>query len=196
MNKVVTKNYAAPVINEREILRYAGCDAGNEQARGIMCECIDEASRVLSYKVCFTELMLINDGKVCDFGSFSVVSEKLCKNLAGCEKVLLFAATVGIALDRLIARYSRISPAKALFMQAVGSERVESLCDAFCEDMKTERNIVLQPRFSPGYGDVSIDVQKDIFRILNCPKNIGVVLNDSLLMSPSKTVTAFVGICK
>ena len=52
----------------------------------------------------------------------------------------------------------------------------------------------IKPRFSPGYGDVPLEIQKDIVMLLDCAKRIGVSLNDSLLMSPSKSVTAFIGL--
>ena len=41
-----------------------------------------------------------------------------------------------------------------------------------------------------------LEVQKEIFQVLNCNKHIGASLNSSLLMSPSKSVTAFIGIAK
>ena len=47
---------------------------------------------------------------------------------------------------------------------------------------------------SPGYGDLALDVQKDIFALLDCERQIGLTLGDSLLMSPGKSVTAFAGI--
>ena len=50
-----------------------------------------------------------------------------------------------------------------------------------------------KPRFSPGYGDLSLEVQKEIFSLLDCPRKIGVSLGDSLLMTPSKSVTAIIG---
>ena len=54
----------------------------------------------------------------------------------------------------------------------------------------------LRPRFSPGYGDLPLELQKDVFRVLDCPRKIGLSLNESLLMSPSKSVTAIIGIGK
>ena len=51
-----------------------------------------------------------------------------------------------------------------------------------------------RPRFSAGYGDLPLGVQREIFAALDCPKHIGLTLNDSLLMSPTKSVTAIVGI--
>ena len=53
--------------------------------------------------------------------------------------------------------------------------------------------IYTKNRFSPGYGDFDIVYQKDIFAILDCPKRIGLTLNSSLMMSPSKSVTAIIG---
>ncbi len=192
--EVITKTYPAPNINVREALRYAGCARGDFEMLDLLHNCVDEAEPLFTYKVCYCILDAIIQGDICDFGLFSVQSEKLSKNLSGCGQVILFSATVGTALDRLIAKHTRLSPSRAVMLQALGSERVESLCDMFCMNFEIENNTVLKPRFSPGYGDLSLNVQKDIFSVLNCQKNIGVYLNDSLLMSPSKSVTAFAGI--
>jgi len=108
---------------------------------------------------------------------------------------VVFGATVGLELDRLIARYSRISPVKALFYQSIGAERIESLCDAFCDEMEPlYAPGRTKPRYSPGYGDLPLDVQKAFFAVLDCPRKIGLTLNESMLMSPSKSVTAIIGI--
>lgn len=192
--EVITKAYPAPDINVREALRYAGCSTDSRDMLTLLGNCIHEAQALFTYKVCYCILDTKTQNSICDFGHFSVQSETLAKNLSGCERVLLFTATVGTALDRLIAKYVRLSPSRAVMLQALGTERIESLCDIFCGDFEIENSVVLKPRFSPGYGDLSLEVQKDIFSVLNCPKNIGVYLNDSLLMSPSKSVTAFAGI--
>ena len=113
--------------------------------------------------------------------------------LADCINIL-FAATVGVEIDRLIGKYGRLSPTKALLFQAIGAERIEALCDAFCADIKKEYNTGLEPRFSPGYGDLPLSAQKNIFAVLDPERRIGLTLNSSLLMSPSKSVTAFVGL--
>lgn len=51
-----------------------------------------------------------------------------------------------------------------------------------------------RPRFSPGYGDLPLALQRDIFHALDCARKIGLTLNDSLMMSPAKSVTAIIGI--
>ncbi len=177
---------------QKEVLRYAGCkDAEGELCR-LIKDCYAELEGKLTYRLCYRKLELkIRDG-VCDFGLFEVRSQNLAKALEGCESAIIFAATLGVDTDRLIAKYNRISPAKALIMQALGAERVEALCDCFCQKIAEEQGT--KPRFSPGYGDLPLEVQRDVFAVLECEKHIGLTLNDSLLMSPSKSVTAFVGI--
>ena len=106
---------------------------------------------------------------------------------------MLFAATVGLEIDRAIVKYGKLRPSLAVCIQAVAAERIEALCNAFCDSL-VDMGYELKPRFSPGYGDLSLSVQQQIFSALNCPKSIGLTLNESLLMSPTKSVTAIVGV--
>lgn len=193
------KTYQAPPVNERECLRYAGCNfkEASAEERQLFADCLAEIEGKLSYKVCWDRFLVKKEGASLDFGFTKVDSAGLAKNLEGCGEIILFAATIGLEIDRAIRRYTRLSPAKALFFQAIGAERIESLCDAFCEEQREELQAegkFLKPRFSPGYGDLSLEMQRDIFRVLDCPRKIGLTLNESLLMSPSKSVTAIIGI--
>ncbi len=191
---VISRSFDPPPFSPKEILRYAGCKGENGEVLRLMEECIKEAENKLSYRVCFCKMPVsIREKEIC-FGAFSFTSVSLAKNLENCKEAVFFAATVGIELDRLIERYSRISPTKALLMDAIGAERIEALCDAFCQKLADEARKSLAPRFSPGYGDLPIEVQKDVFSLLGSEKRIGLVLNDSFLMSPSKSVTAIVGL--
>lgn len=191
---VLNKTYKEPDFNQREILRYAACKEADGETLALLEKCINEVSGKLTYRVCYREFTVAVKEDICDFGAFCCRSKNLALNLKDCSRVILFAATVGVEIDRLIAKYSRISPSKALMFQAIGAERIEALCDTFCNDIKCETKLNLKPRFSPGYGDLLLEAQKDIFNLLDCGKKIGVSLNDSLLMSPSKSVTAFVGL--
>lgn len=193
------KIYPAPPVNERECLRYAGCNfkEAAEEERELFGACLAEIKGKLSYKVCWDRFPVKKEGTSLDFGFTKVDSAGLTKNLEGCGEIILFAATIGLEIDRAIRKYTNLSPAKALFFQAIGAERIESLCDAFCEERKEELQVegkFLKPRFSPGYGDLPLEMQRDIFRVLDCPRKIGLTLNESLLMSPSKSVTAIIGI--
>lgn len=193
---VITGSFWAPPFCQKEILRYAGCKTADSQVLRLMEECMEEAKSKLSYRVCYRKLSVSVQGDDSCFGAFSFSSASLAETIRGCKEAVFFAATVGSELDRLIGGYGRLSPAKALMLQAIGAERIEALCDLFCAWLTEEEKTFLTPRFSPGYGDLKLDTQKEIFSVLECEKRIGVVLNHSLLMSPSKSVTAIVGLGK
>ena len=145
--------------------------------------------------LCWLEVPLTVSEDEVDLGCARFTSRKLADTLRGCDRAVVFAATVGLELDRLIARYGRISPSKGLMMQALGAERIEALCDAFCAWLAQEyAPLTLRQRFSPGYGDLPLTAQRAMFDALQCHRRIGLYLNESLLMSPTKSVTAIVGI--
>ncbi len=197
MSAVIRKDYVAPPVNRREILRYMGCTASTPETESLINEALLLAENKFIYRVCFETFPVLQSGGGLDLYFAEVQSCDLAKCLLGCKEIILFAATVGLELDRLILRYSRLSPAMAVCLQALGAERIEALCDTFCNEMQikySKENKILRPRFSPGYGDLPLFLQKDIFRTLDCPKQIGLSLNDSLLMSPTKSVTAIIGI--
>lgn len=197
METVFSLSFAEPKINEKEILRYMASLTGGEEIHSLVDECLTEVLGMLEYKVCYAVLPVEIDGNIIALPCGRIESKNLAKNLSNCGRSIVFAATIGIGIDRLISKYSRLSPSKALCLQAIGAERVEALCDDFCKKIEKEYKMNgenLKPRFSPGYGDLPLETQKMIFSLLDCPKRIGVSLGESLLMSPSKSVTAFVGI--
>ena len=193
MMSILTKTYSSPAFERSEILRYAGVRESTSEIEALLDECLKEAENIFTYKVCYGAFPLSISGDEVDLTFTKTISKNLAKCLENSHSVILFGATVGIELDRLIAKYSRISPSKALMFQAIGTERIESLCDEFCRDMKKEYGFTT-PRFSPGYGDLSLEIQKDFFAVLDPFRKIGLTLNESLVMSPSKSVTAIIGL--
>lgn len=192
MNIVYTESFSLPEININEVIRYTTSKSFSDETKSILNECISELGNNYSPKICHVECSVTIFDNCIDLGFIKTQSEDLRKNLLGCSNAVVFVATIGIGIDRLIKKYSSISPVKALMFQAIGTERIECLCDIFTNKIK-EHNITVN-RFSPGYGDLPLTMQKDIISALNCTKNIGVTLTDSLLMSPTKSVTAIIGI--
>lgn len=197
MTALSVKRYLAPPIDRREVLRYAGMRAPSAEVEALLDEVLCEAQNLFSYRIACRTFPLTLSGDALSFGFAEVCSRDLAKCLAGCDGVTVFAATVGGEVDRAIKKNGLLSPAKALLLEALGSERVEALCDAFCNDLKAdhaERGGDVRPRFSPGYGDLPLSLQRDIFRVLDCERALGLTLGESLLMTPKKSVTAIVGV--
>lgn len=185
------KDYPALPLRDREIARYAGIPL--DEGREMIEEAKALAAGCLSGRVCWETFPCSAQANRLDLGFAVTHSAGLAKNLRGCGSIVLFAATVGPGIDRLTERYRRISPAKALLLHALGAEAVEAVCDRFNAEL-AGLYPALRPRFSPGYGDLPLELQRDVFRALQPERRIGVTLLDSLMMTPSKSVTAIIGI--
>ncbi|MCR4669633.1 MAG: Vitamin B12 dependent methionine synthase activation subunit [Saccharofermentans sp.] len=183
----------------KEIERYLGYRGftADDTVAPVIDEAIEELSKNLQPKSVHKvfDIEKLTDKEI-SFAGIDIVSEGLARNLAGCDKLVMAAFTIGHGIDQLIRRYERTNILKAAVFQAVGAAAVEEYCDMINEQIRCYAEATghsLKPRFSPGYGDLPLDLQKDFERILAMNKNCGISLTDSLLMIPSKSVTAFIG---
>ncbi len=194
-------------VNRREIYRYLGYGGKvpDETVLQMTEEVLRELIRVIQPKNLYQsyacsvqgdEIRLWNEVQT---DPVILHSRKLAENLAQCGKVVLMAATLGIEADKLLQRYEIMNMAKASAAQACGAACIEAYCNLLQEDIRRraqDEELYLRPRFSPGYGDFPLEAQKIIFDCLQCTKRLGLTLTDSLLMYPTKSVTALIGLTK
>ena len=193
----LTKNGDEIEPDKKEAFRYMLCksDCSNGVLDELYEKCKAEYKKAASYKAVIRKASVaLKEGNTVDLGFCEISNENLYKNLSGCDSVYVFAATAGLGADRLIMRYNKVSPAEAMVCDSIVSSAVE----VWCNEVNAEISVLsaTKPRFSPGYGGVSLEYQKDILAFLDAEKRIGITLNDSLMMVPAKSVTAFVGVCK
>ncbi len=131
-------------------------------------------------------------GDLVDLGFVKASSKNLSKLLYGADEAFVFCVTLGMGVDRLILKYSKIAGSRCFFVDAVASAYAEAAAD-ISQDILNAYGKTMR-RFSPGYGDLPLDIQSDILSALNAEKLMGVTLTQGLLMKPSKTITAIVGI--
>lgn len=182
-------------IDRKETLRYLGYKASDVcegEALSLIEECEREVLAVQKLRAVYGIYGIVR-GQSLDLGFAKVNSRALAINLEGCDKIILFAATAGAGIDRLIVKYSRISPAKAAVIQAMGAALVEQWCDEICRIFRDEYG-ANKSRFSCGFGDLPLSLQRDVFAALCVTKNLGITLSDDYFMTPTKSVTAIVGI--
>jgi len=189
-------------INRREIYRYLGygMHEADEAVTKLVEECLAELLEAAAPKSVTREfpLRLLPDHGI-DFTCFQTRSKNLSKNLQDCERIILFAATLGAGVDVLIHRYNRIQMSKAVILQAAAAAVIEEYCDEVNKKLKADyeaKGLWLRPRFSPGYGDFPLECQVPVLTVLEAGKRIGITLTDSLLMAPSKSVTAVIGVSR
>ena len=214
--KIISLNNGKKLnVEKRETYRYLGYHFGGEVPLADELEkMVDKLTGKLKEVItprCIYELydLAVSDG-VCTLSRHNTVestpllvinSQKLSAHIKECRYAILFAATIGPGADMLIRRYSGRSTVKSAILQAAGAAAIEAFADEVTEQIRTEIDILFsqsetkfQMRFSPGYGDFSLEHQKDFFKLLQLEKNLGMSLNSALLMSPSKSITAVIGV--
>ncbi len=146
-------------------------------------------------RACWLELPVSVSNHTVDMELMTAESANLAANIKNSDKAAVFAATVGIGVDRLLKAASVHSPSEALIYDAMASTAIEWFCDALCSEL-SERysDYKLCPRFSPGYGDLPLAFQRDMVRVLDARRCIGLTLTENLMMIPQKSVTAIVGL--
>lgn len=119
----------------------------------------------------------------------------ISEHLNGCFGTALLCATLGDGVDKLLRTVQTEDMAKALTADALSSAAVEQVCD-IAEKEIGERfaGKFTTWRFSPGYGDFPLECQGDFLAAVNAMRTVGVCVTDGGLLTPTKSVTAVIGI--
>lgn len=187
-------------IRTKEAIRYLGYgkNAVDEKTLQMIRESFEELEELAETKFIYRnfELFVSDDDKL-TIGKLKIQSKSLHKNLQGCSEVVLFGATLGTSVDRQIRKYELLDMARAVVFQACAAAYLEEYCDQIQEELDeilAKDGRYLRPRFSPGYGDFSILHQEDVLKLLGAPKSIGLTMTDGYMLTPTKSVTAVIGI--
>lgn len=195
------ENYS---INFKDVYRYLGY-GNNEPDEVTKLQVLESAKELEAiikpksiYKILPVEID--NADGVSVSGTILKFPGKNIKQLLSeSSKCVLMAVTLGAEFDRLIKQVQIRDMAKAVVLDACGNSLVEEYCN-FIEDnlynelKSKDENTFFTDRFSPGYGDLPLDIQPTFCKVLECDKKIGVNVSATNLMSPKKSITAVIGI--
>ena len=126
-----------------------------------------------------------------------VYSNDIARLTSRSDDCYILAATLGQEVDRQISLTQQKNMLDGIALDACASVRIDAFCDYFVKNEirpGLKGREFLTSRFSPGYGDLNMNVTEDILQILNAGKRIGLSVTSSLMMTPIKSITAFVGI--
>jgi cobalamin-dependent methionine synthase I len=152
-----------------------------------------------SYSYTIKNVIAVRGKSVIIEDSIKFESEIISQLLAQCEKVAIFATTIGSHLEEMVAYLAENGLVlQATVLDAIGSNAAERSA-VFVED-KIRRlasffGLSASRRFSPGYCDWEVNQQKMVFRALN-GDTAGIRLTDSLLMLPRKSVSGIIGLAE
>ena len=128
---------------------------------------------------------------------FYLPGEDILQLLAGCDSCVLMAATLGAGVDALLRRQQVADMAAAVVCDSAAVTAIEAVCDrvnALIKGACGQRGQRCTWRFSPGYGDMPITCQPQVARLLDTGRQIGLAVSSSCLLTPSKSVTAIIGV--
>ncbi len=178
-------------INKNELAQRLKTDRSFEHSTVDLC--IEEFNKIADYRYAYVCVPVSFAGEnICDLGFGNIQSKNLYDVLKDCKKAIIFAVTTGIGVDRLLNRLSVTSSSKHFITDAVASAGIETFCDYV--DGILRKNPDKPHRFSIGYGDLPLEIQPNILDILDAYKNLGITINNTLLMTPVKSITAVMGV--
>ena len=179
-------------INEYELSARIGLCSSCMEDR--LMENIPDLMERVSPKFCAVrcDVEYVSDGTL-RIGGIEIKSRDIIKNLGGAREAYLFAATLGAEVDRFLIRLGMLSGVDRFVVDGYASALVESLCD-FAE-AEIFGDAPRCKRFSPGYGDLPLDIQGELLSALSAENLLGITLTDKKMMVPTKSVTAIIG-CK
>lgn len=146
--------------------------------------------------------------KLCDFSNISresgyykldklgimLKSQSINDLFVDCSQIATLVVTLGMEIDKKIAFYAKTDMTRSMVFDAVSSVYVESVLDEFEEEVASKMpDMYRTMRFSAGYGDLDISLQKQLIEAVGADKYLGINVNSNYLMTPLKSITAFVG---
>lgn len=123
--------------------------------------------------------------------------DSMRKLLARSDYATLMTVTIGPELERESSRLAgEANLTESYILDAIGSLLADETADRIESSSIAPRiaraGYKTTMRYSPGYGDWPLEVQGDILRLTRADR-IGVSLSESMILIPSKSVTAVIG---
>ena len=188
-------------IPKKEVLRYLGHKDQliNRNIDKLIDETIEEAKLLVRPKkvVARYKITLQDDGVYLDNTNLILTGKDIKNHLKYSQDIYIMAVTLGSEIEKKISYYEKIDLTKAIILDSCATTAVEEFCDFIEEDIKKiaeaeHKGITF--RYSPGYGDLPIDIQKSFLDTLNATKTIGLTVSRNNLLMPRKSVTAIIGL--
>lgn len=187
-----------PEIDINEAIRYMGYrETPTDEQMTMINDCAELLKEQItpSWVYRLFGLERSEEGLTLSGTSLLLRGRSIAEHLDGCESCILLCATAGVKADELIRLKESENILLGVMTDALASAAAEAVCNA------AEREIAdrlpgrsLTWRFSPGYGDLPLDIQPQILDILDAGKRAGVTCTDSFLLIPRKSVTAVIGV--
>lgn len=189
------RNIVIEEIDFSEALRYLGYgnNIPDKKTEELLLLCAKELKEAMEAKLVYRVFDLV-EGQIPN-SQFELKGQAIAKHLKNCSKVVFMCATLSSNVDALIRKKQITSMAEAMITDSLASAVIEQVCnkaeEIILEDFKEYEHTW---RFGLGYDDFPLEDQKQFLEILDAPKRIGVCVNSSMMLTPTKSVTCVIGL--
>lgn len=190
-------NGRLPVIDKAEVKRYAGLRHAEDFPDKYVDDACLEIQLLANPKGIYQEYNY--DSKTFTIQSqppITVEGKTIREHLAKSSKVYVMGVTVGEAVEhRSEELFKKGNYTLGLLIDAAATTAVEQVADQVNEIINNiAKKSGYKPtwRFSPGYGNWPLEVQKDLATIIKTDQ-IGLSVTENFLLFPRKSVTAIIG---
>ncbi len=167
----------------------------DEAFTALVDNCEKALQKTAQPRVIYRVLPLSRDGDSLSAGALPLPGTDIAKHLGGCDRILLMAATLSGQADQLIHRAGISDMTRSLALDALASAGIEQICNRaelfFQEQLP---GVYFTWRFSPGYGDLPLELQPRILQLLDAQKRLGLTVTAENILIPRKSVTALIGL--
>ena len=183
-------------INRAEVLRYLGYKGiGADETINSLIDAEVLKAAVPRYVYRVVDVTQVDEGVRLEGTSVTLKGNSIKEHLKGCNKAALIAVTISDGIDRMLRVMQASDLAKAVISDSMASAAIEQVCDKVEAVIKEELPEYNQTfRFGIGYGDLPLSQQGEFLKILNAPKLIGLNIGKTDMMTPTKSVTAVIGL--
>ena len=193
------KQVTLSCINRAEVLRYLGYKGigADETINSLIDECEAEVLKaaVTRYVYRVVDVTQVDEGVRLEGTSVTLKGNSIKEHLKGCNKAALIAVTISDGIDRMLRIMQALDLARAVISDSIASAAIEQVCDKVEAVIKEELPGYNQTfRFGIGYGDLPLSQQGEFLKILNAPRLIGLNVGKTDMMTPTKSVTAVIGL--
>lgn len=184
--------------DREEVLRYMGTppEQASEALHALVEDCSQQLLRAVQPRWVSRTVELSYEPKGIRLETGLLLpGQALPAHLSGCDRAVLLCATLGAQTDRLIRQAQCADMARALALDCCASALVEQLCDRIESRLQSRFPGCHFPyRFSPGYGDLPLEVNTALLNLLDAPRRVGLCATNTHLLTPRKSVTAILGV--
>lgn len=192
-------------IPVKQVLRRLGYPPGVNRVEGdmrlLVQKAFDMAPDLIVPKAVFRILDVQNqsgDRVIFQNHTICIENDKVARLLRHSSKVVFFMVTIGSSLEKALQsllEHGDVTEGAAL--DAIGSETADAVADyvhhVAISNLASQNSYKITPRFSPGYGEWALTIQRDILDLCEGHR-IGISLTGSCLMQPRKSVSAVFGL--